>query len=59
MPKSKEGKPNRYDAIILRLFEDNYKEGITEFEFTRDKLESIAKILSACHLFFYINRGSS
>lgn len=34
MPKQKEGKPNRYDAIILHLFEDNYREGITEFEIT-------------------------
>jgi len=31
MPKQKEGKPNRYDAIILRLFEDNYREGITYY----------------------------
>ena len=46
MPKQKEDKPNRYDAIILRLFEDNYRQDITEFEFTRDKLESIAKILN-------------
>ena len=44
MPKQKQGKPNRYDAIILRLFKDNYREGITEFEFTRDKLESIGQI---------------
>ena len=40
MLKQKEGKPNRYDAIILRLFKDNYREGITEFEITRD-IESL------------------
>jgi hypothetical protein len=37
--------PNRYEAIILRLFEDHYSEGITEFEFTRKEFIDIAKIL--------------
>jgi hypothetical protein len=46
MPKAKRGEPNRYEAIILRLFEDHYTEGITQFEFTRDELENIAKILN-------------
>jgi hypothetical protein len=45
MSNPKQRKPNRYQVIILRLFEDHYTEGTTEFEFTRDEFESIAKIL--------------
>ena len=45
MPKEKQRQPNRYNAIILRLFEDHYTEGLREFEFTRDEFENIAKIL--------------
>ena len=42
MPKLKQRQPNRYEAIILRLFEDHYSKGITEFEFTRKEFIDIA-----------------
>lgn len=44
MPKQRE--PNRYQAIILRLFEDHYSEGLTEFEFTREEVDSISTSLN-------------
>jgi len=37
--------PNRYQAIIARIFTDHYREGITEFEFTRVEVETIAETL--------------
>jgi hypothetical protein len=40
-----ESKPNRYEALISRIFHDHYKEGMTEFEFERSELNSNAKIL--------------
>ncbi|AFY94201.1 hypothetical protein [Chamaesiphon minutus] len=46
MPKAKQREPNRYETIILRLFENHYTQGLTEFEFTRDEIESISKILN-------------
>jgi hypothetical protein len=46
MPKAKQRDPNRYEVIILRLFEDHYIEGLTEFEFTRNEFESIANSLN-------------
>jgi hypothetical protein len=37
MPEPKQRQPNRYQVIILRLFENHYTEGLTEFEFTRNE----------------------
>jgi hypothetical protein len=37
--------PNRYQAIIARLFSDNYSTGVTEFEFMRDDVALIATAL--------------
>jgi hypothetical protein len=34
--------PNRYAAIIGKIFERHYSKGITQFEFTRDELVEIA-----------------
>jgi hypothetical protein len=45
MSERKQRQPNRYQAIILRLFEDHYTEGLAEFEFTRNEFVGIAKIL--------------
>ncbi len=45
MPKPKQGGLNRYQAIILRLFEDHYTEGLTEFEFSREEVDSISTSL--------------
>lgn len=45
MPKSGKS-PNRYGAIMLRVFEEHYKKGITEFEFTRDEFVTAAKALN-------------
>jgi hypothetical protein len=45
MPEAKQRPPNRYQVIILRLFENHYTEGLTEFEFTRNEFVNIAKIL--------------
>lgn len=45
MPEAKQRQPNRYQVIILRLFENHYTEGLTEFEFTRNEFVNIAKIL--------------
>jgi hypothetical protein len=45
MPNPRQRKPNRYEAIILSLFEDHYSEGITQFEFTRKDFIDIAKAL--------------
>ena len=40
-----ESKPNRYQALISRIFHDHFKNGITEFEFERTELNSNAKKL--------------
>jgi hypothetical protein len=45
MPEPKQPQLNRYQAIILRLFENHYTEGITEFEFTRNEFVGIANSL--------------
>lgn len=46
MPDNKTGrKPNRYQAIIARVFADHYSKGAAEFEFTRDELAAIAESL--------------
>lgn len=37
--------PNRYQAIIARVFSDHYKKGLTEFEFTREEFVAIATAL--------------
>src|SRR5438128_2677627 len=42
----RESKPNRYQALISRIFHDHYKEGLTQFEFERNELQSIAKKLN-------------
>jgi hypothetical protein len=36
---------NRYQAIIQRVFEHHYSEGITEFDFSREEFVSIASSL--------------
>jgi len=33
---------NRYDRLILRVFERYFKKGVTEFEFERVELEQCA-----------------
>lgn len=44
MPDKKiERQPNRYQAIIARVFANHYAKGMTEFEFARDELVAIAK----------------
>lgn len=40
-----ERRPNRYQAIIARVFADHYSEGAAEFEFTRDEFVAIADTL--------------
>lgn len=45
MPKA-EKSPNRYGAIVSRVFDDHYLDGVVEFEFTRDEFASVAKILN-------------
>ncbi|HUW25499.1 MAG TPA: hypothetical protein VMW07_03115 [Gallionella sp.] len=47
MPDKKtERQPNRYQAIIARVFTDHYSKGATEFEFTRDEFVAIAESLN-------------
>jgi len=38
--------PNRYSAIVSCIFEDHYRDGVVEFEFTRDEFVSVANILN-------------
>jgi hypothetical protein len=45
MSKAKRS-PNRYSAIVSRVFEDHYQDGIVEFEFTRDEFVSVANTLN-------------
>lgn len=40
-----EPKPNRYQALIGRIFHDHFKKGMTEFEFERSELSGNAKKL--------------
>ena len=40
-----EPKPNRYEALISRIFHDHFKHGMTEFEFERSELNGNAKKL--------------
>ncbi len=40
-----ESKPNRYQALIGRIFHDHFKKGMNEFEFERNELNSNAKKL--------------
>jgi hypothetical protein len=44
-PPMPESKPNRYQALISRIFHDHFKQGSTEFEFERSELNSNAKKL--------------
>lgn len=44
--KKNSRKPNRYSAIIQRIFEDHYLPGDMEFEFERDEAETIASDLN-------------
>jgi hypothetical protein len=41
-----ESRPNRYQALISRIFDDHFKKGMTEFEFERNELNSNAKKLN-------------
>lgn len=43
--KKIERQPNRYQAIIARVFADHHSKGATEFEFTRDEFVAIAESL--------------
>jgi len=46
MSKDKiERQPNRYQAIIARVFADHYIKGASEFEFTREEFIAIAELL--------------
>ena len=46
MPKKQGGRqPNRYRAIIARVFKNHHVNDVTEFEFTRDEFVAIAKKL--------------
>ncbi|WP_445989849.1 hypothetical protein ACSVCE_00020 [Chromobacterium haemolyticum] len=46
MPEAPSGRqPNRYQAIITRVFTDHYTDGMTEFEFTREEFVAIADAL--------------
>jgi hypothetical protein len=40
-----ERKPNRYRALISRIFHDHYRDGLSEFEFERKELQATAKRL--------------
>ena len=42
----RETKPNRYQALISRIFHDHFTSGKTEFEFERDELVANAKKLN-------------
>lgn len=42
MPKKK---PNRYEAIIEKVFNDHYQTNITSFEFEREEFEACANFL--------------
>jgi hypothetical protein len=44
--KNAERQPNRYQAIIARVFADHYSKGATEFEFARDEFVAIAESLN-------------
>jgi hypothetical protein len=44
-PVGTEKKPNRYSAIIGTIFKKHYKNGKTEFEFSREEFVGIAKSL--------------
>lgn len=43
--KKAKRQPNRYQAIIARVFADHYLKSATEFEFTRDEFVAIAESL--------------
>lgn len=46
MPEKQSGRqPNRYQAIIARVFANHFANGLTEFEFTRDEFVAIAEAL--------------
>ena len=38
-------KPNRYGAIIECVFDQHFKKGVKEFEFTREEFAEAAKAL--------------
>lgn len=38
--------PNRYSAIVEKIFFDNYRDNVSEFEFVRTDIESAAEFLS-------------
>lgn len=39
-------KPNRYSAIIGTIFKNHFKQGQTQFEFSRDEFVEIARLLN-------------
>lgn len=45
MPR-KAAAPNRYNVIIEKIFFDNYKAGVTRFEFQRDDIKDAANALN-------------
>ncbi len=44
-PPMSDPKPNRYQALISRIFHDHFKPGLPEFEFERGELNGNAKKL--------------
>lgn len=44
-PNPKPRQPNRYKTIIAEIFARHYKEGETEFKFTRDEFQEVAQQL--------------
>ena len=44
-PSSKKKKPNRYQAIIQKIFDHHYERGARQFEFTREEFVGIAERL--------------
>ena len=46
MAKETSTQPNRYKAIIERIFRDHWKQGVREFEFERQEIKLTADALS-------------
>ena len=44
MPKANETS-NRYALLIEKIFQSHYRKGVTEFEFAREEIESMASEL--------------
>jgi hypothetical protein len=42
MPENKVPAHNRYEVLILTIFRNHYRKGVSEFEFDRSELETVA-----------------